>query len=340
MRTSHGIATRSSGSIVSAPSNSVIFPPPAHVLLELVGVDSVVVADRAVGVGNADHPGAELLHDPRRPGADVAESLDDEGRVGGAEAQLRGRLAEHVDAAAPGRRLAAERALEGDRLAGADRRRVAVELAVLVHEPGHRLRVRVHVRCRDVAGRAEDLLDLVHERARDLLQLRLLELLGRAVDAALGASERDPGDGRLPGHQRGQRADLVDVDLGVEADAALVRAAGAVVLDPVAGEDVGLAVGELDGDLDRDLAVRGPEHDPQVVRQLQVVRGDLEVVADDVEVRDLGRPRPRLLVGGLLGLLRRLVGLRPLADRYRRLALRHPLLLDLAGRSSHNRGCA
>ena len=86
-----------------------------------------------------------------------------------------------------------------------------------------------------------------------------LELVGRAVDAALGAAERDAGDRGLPGHQRGERAHLVDVDLGVEADPALVGAAGAVVLDPVAGVDVDLAVGELDRDLDGDLAVGGPE---------------------------------------------------------------------------------
>ena len=116
-----------------------------------------------------------------------------------------------------------------------------------------------------------------------------LELVGRAVDAALGAAEGDAGDGGLPGHQRGERADLVDVDLGVEADAALVRAAGAVVLDAVAGVDVGLAVGELDRDLNGDLAVRGPEDDADVVGELEVVGGDVEVVADDVEVRDLGR---------------------------------------------------
>ena len=129
-----------------------------------------------------------------------------------------------------------------------------------------------------------------------------------AVDAALGAPERDVGNGRLPGHQRGERADLVDVHLRVEPDAALVRAAGAVVLDPVAGEDVDLAVRALDRDLDRDLAVRGPEDDANVVRQLQVVGRLVEVVADDLEVRDLGALAGLVCAGGygpLFGLLDR-----------------------------------
>ena len=108
--------------------------------------------------------------------------------------------------------------------------------------------------------RAEDLLDLVDERARDLLQLVASSSLGVAVDAALGAAERDVHDRRLPRHQRGERAHLVEVDLGVVADAALVRSARAVVLDAEAGEDVDLARRRADRDLHLDLAVRGP-HD-------------------------------------------------------------------------------
>ena len=319
----------------------------SDVVLERVGVDPGVVSDRAVGVGDGHHLGAQLLHDSRRPGPDVAEALDDEAGVGRAQAQVRRRLAEHVHAAATGGRLAAVGALEGDRLAGADRRRVAVELAVLVHHPGHHLGVGVDVRGRDVAGRPEHLLHLVHERAGDLLELRPLELIRGAVDAALGAPEGDAGHGGLPGHQRGQRAHLVDVDLGVEADAALVGAPGAVVLDPIPGEDVHLAVGELHRDLHGDLAVRGPEHDPEVVRELQAVGGDLEVVADDVEVRDLG-PLPRLRIPrglrldlGLLDRLRRLVGLLSLAYRGLGLRLCHPSLRNrlLTGPSSHKRRC-
>ena len=203
------------------------------------------------------------------------------------------------------------------------RGRMAVELSVLVHHPRHHLGVGVDVRRGDVAGRAEDLLDLVHERAGDLLELGLGELGGVAVDAALGAAEGHVRDGGLPGHERGEGADLVDVDLGVVADAALVGAAGAVVLDAVAGEDVDLAVGALDGDLDGDLAVGGPEDDADVVGKLQVVGRLVEVVADDVEVRDLGALRG---LGGVvlaLGLSRhrRVVGVLLLAVFLRRVFL-------------------
>ena len=206
----------------------------------------------------------------------------------GGQAELGSRLAEHVDAAAAGRLLAAVGALERDRLAGADRRSVAVELAVLVHHPGHHLGVGVDVGGRDVARRAEDLLDLVHEGAGDRSAARSdSSRSAGTVDPALGAAEGDVRDGRLPGHQRGEGADLIDVDLGVVADAALVGAACTVVLDPVAREGVDLAVGELHRDLDGDLAVRGPEDGADVVGQLEALDGPVEVVADDVEVGDL-----------------------------------------------------
>ena len=123
----------------------------------------------------------------------------------------------------------------------------------------------------------------------DVLQLVLGQLDGVDVDAALGAAEGDACDGRLPGHHRGQRADLVVVDLGVEAHPALVGAAGAVVLDPVAVEDVHLAVGELDRDLHRDLAIRLPEDLPRVLLEAEPVPGLVEVVANHLEVRDLRR---------------------------------------------------
>jgi hypothetical protein len=118
------------------------------------------------------------------------------------------------------------------------------------------------------------------------------------------------------------------------------------VLDPVAGEDVDLAIGELDRDLHGDLAVRRPEDSAQVVRELQVVGRDVEVVADDLEVRDLG-PLARLGLAPRLGLdlrlldrLRGLVDLVPLAYRLtvNGLRLGHPFPPEsrLAGPVSHN----
>ena len=56
-------------------------------------------------------------------------------------------------------------------------------------------------------------------------------------------------DRRLPGHQRRQAADLVQVDLGVVAQAALHRPAGSVVLHAIADQRPQLAVVHLDRNL-------------------------------------------------------------------------------------------
>ena len=132
-----------------------------------------------------------------------------------------------------------------------------------------------------------------------------LELAWVDVHAALRASVGDVHDGRLPGHQLGKRAYLVEVHLGVEADPALVGTARPVVLHAVAGEDVHLAVAEAHRHLDLDLAVGGPQHGGNVVGQLESLGGDSEPVLDDLVVRDLRTAGGR----GVLGLLRGLVGL-------------------------------
>src|SRR4029453_16408868 len=104
----------------------------------------------------------------------------------------------------------------------------------------------------------------------------------------------------------GEGADLVDVDLGVIANAALVGTPRAVVLDPVPREGVDLAVRELHRDLDGDLAVRRPEDGADVVGKLEALDGTVEVVTDDVQVRHLrALAGLRVALGG--GALLRLV---------------------------------
>src|SRR5436853_453413 len=66
--------------------------PLAYVTGQRVGVDSSVVTDRAVGVGDGDQAAAELLEQPGRPGADVAEPLHDDARRLRLEAELLCRL--------------------------------------------------------------------------------------------------------------------------------------------------------------------------------------------------------------------------------------------------------
>jgi hypothetical protein len=71
-------------------------------------------------------------------------------------------------------------------------------------------------------------------------------------DAALGPTVRDANDGALPRHPHGQRLDLVEGDVLVEADAALGGAARHGVLHAVTGKDADGAVvhADRDGDLE------------------------------------------------------------------------------------------
>jgi hypothetical protein len=166
---------------------------------------------------------------------------------------------------------------ELDRLAGHDGRRPAVLLGVLVGDPGHRLRVRTHVRSGDVDLRAHDVLHLGGEDPRQALSLVSAELSGVAVDAALGPTEGDVQDGGLPGHELREGIHLSRVHLGVVANATLHRASGVVVLDPVSDEGRDLARIERQRALHPDLAHRRDQALLEAASQIERFRGSLEV---------------------------------------------------------------
>ena len=98
------------------------------------------------------------------------------------------------------------------------------------------LRAGADVGRRNVDGRADQVEDLGDVAAGDALELTVGHLQRIARDAALGAAERDVDDGALPGHPGGQRLAVVEIDVGVVADAALAGAARVVVDDPIALE--------------------------------------------------------------------------------------------------------
>src|SRR5207302_9118431 len=118
-----------------------------------------------------------------------------------------------------------------ERLAGHHgERRVAVVHRVRVHDPGHRLRVRVHVRCGNVTVRTDEELDLGRVAPGERFELLRAHRLRIAHDATLRAAVRHPNDGALPGHPHRERFDLVEGDRGVIANAPFARSARGVVL--------------------------------------------------------------------------------------------------------------
>ena len=176
---------------------------------------------------------------------------------------------------------------EVDRLAGdhAEVLGVGVQHGVGVVDPRHGVGVGVHVGRRDVGVGPDGVAQGGDEAPGDAALLVHRQLGGVALHPALGPAEGDVRDGALPGHPRGQGLDLVLVHRGVEADAALARAASGVVQHPVAAEDVHLAVVHDDGQGDLDDALRLEEPLRYALPALEVLHvgdGLLELVAGDV----------------------------------------------------------
>ncbi len=191
---------------------------------------------------------------PRRDRADVAEALDDDARALGVDSEPR-HLVERDDRdAAAGRFDAPARAADLERLAGDDARRVLAHVhRVGVHDPRHVLRRRVDVGRGHVFVGPDHFDQLGGVAARDPFDLRHRERRRIAGDAALSAAERQVDDSALPGHPEGQRGHLVERDAGMEADAALGRAAREVVLHAIARVHLDAAVVALERDREDDL---------------------------------------------------------------------------------------
>ena len=121
-----------------------------------------------------------------------------------------------------------------------------MDLAVFVHDPGHGLGVGAQIGGGDVAIGAQDVLNVLGIAPGNRIKLPFAERQGIQLDATLGAPEWQVEQRGLPGHQHGQSADFVLVGHGVVAKAALVGAAGAVVLDAVAVEHLDAPVVHAD----------------------------------------------------------------------------------------------
>ena len=229
--------------------------------------------------------------------ANVPEPLDDDAAPLERNPEVPAVLHHHVHDAAPGGLLAPEGAAERHRLAGHRRRRVAVAARIFVQDPRHHLRVGVDVGRGDVAVGAQHDGDALGEAAGEPLELEVREPPRIYRDAALRPPEGDVHQGRLPRHDGRQAEDLVVVRLGMVADAALARAAGAVVLDPVPGEHLDAPVVHPHRDLDLHLPERRHENAAHVVFEVDEVGGAVELAHDD------GFPRHRRTrgAGGAVG---------------------------------------
>ena len=202
----------------------------------------------------------------RGDGAGVAEALHhNPGALhGNSEVSATAQRGE-IDAA-PGRFVPSQGSAQADRFAGHDPvHRIALIHAVRVHDPGHDLRSRVHVRRRNVFLRPDQRQNRRRIAAGQPFQLAHRQLFRVAGHAALAAAEGNVDDGALPRHPRGQRLHLIHRDIGVVTDAALGRPAHRAVLYAVAFKPDDLPAVHPDRHAHTENAFRVFDHRPDVV---------------------------------------------------------------------------
>ena len=110
------------------------------------------------------------------------------------------------------------------------------------------------VACRHVRVRADVAVEFVHKGLAEAHNFLIGLALGVKIRAALAAAHREGGEGVLEDLLEGQELQRAERDGRVEAQPALVRADGAVHLDPVAAVDLDLAVAVGPSDAEHDDA--------------------------------------------------------------------------------------
>src|SRR5690606_2874837 len=230
-------------------------------LLEQVEVDALLVHHVAGGVGGGDHGRAELPRLLDRIDRDVARAGDRDPlplQVLVAHPQhLRG----EQHAAVPGGLGAHPRPAPGEALAGEHARLVAVgDPLVLPEQVADLPAADADVARGDVGVLAEVPVELGHEGLAEPHDLGVRAALGVEVAAALAAPDGHAGERVLEDLLEAEELHDAQVHRRVEPQAALVRAQGAVELDPEPAVDVHLAgvVGPRDAEDDLPLRLGDP----------------------------------------------------------------------------------
>jgi hypothetical protein len=230
------------------------------VTAELGDVEPVGVVDRRGRVADGDHAVPVVGERDGELRARVPEALDGDGRVVALAEEAVAELVDDVEGAIGGGAGTAGDAAERQRLAGQHGRDVsAADLGVLVGHPPHHELVGRDVGSGDVDVGPDRVGDRRDVAAGEPFELGAAQPLDVDRDPALRATEGQVEQRGLEGHPEGQRGDLVDVDPRVEPDAALRRATGAVVADPVAAEDLQPAVVHAHRDRDLERRPRDPQ---------------------------------------------------------------------------------
>jgi hypothetical protein len=241
-------------------------------------VDAARIPQSTRSIADADHFHAVGGERERGVRSDIAESLYDGRSIFGRDADLvEGIGSEEGDAVAGGLG-ASGGALHADGLAGDDRRHQVTGMGgVGIGDPRHGLFVGAHVRGHDIDFGADEGQDFHGEAAGESLEFAPAHVARIAGDAALTTAVGEVHERAFPVHPQGKCGDFAEIDGGMVAQAAFDGAAGEVVLDAVAVEDLCGAVIALDGHGDADEAL-GP------FAAFAQVGGECEKFRDEIEL--------------------------------------------------------
>ncbi len=208
--------------------------------------------DEAVGIGKGDRSGAEIEELLDGVLGHVAAARDEAGLPGERLAAGRQHLLGEIDAAVAGRLGTDQRAAPVEPLAGEDAGELVAQPLVLPEEIADLAPSDPDVPGRHVGVRADVAKELAHEALAEAHHLVVALPLGIEVRAPLAAAHRQGGQRVLEHLLEGQELEDAEVDRGVEPQAALVGADGAVHLDAEATVDADVPRVVLPGDAEHE----------------------------------------------------------------------------------------
>ena len=225
-------------------------------LLDQGQVNAVLVVDIAVGVGHGHHLAAQLGGLLAGVDGHVARAGDNHGGALKALAAVLEQTVGQVAQAVAGGLLPGQGAAVGQALAGEHAGEFVAQPFVLAEQVADLPGAHPDVAGGHVGVGADILEQLVHKGLAEAHDLGVRLALGIEVGAALAAADGQAGEAVLKGLLKAQELDDALVDRGVEPQAALVGADGAVELDAEAAVDVNIALVILPGHTELDGALR------------------------------------------------------------------------------------
>ena len=208
-------------------------------IVDLLALDAVGVVDVSVGAGEGEDLAAQLGDLERRAPCDIAEAGEAEGLAFDVFALVREHFPEEVGCAEARRLGTDERAAVCKPFA---RQHAVVERAadflVRTEEVADFSAAHAHVARGDIDIGPDVTVKLGHEAVAEAHDFRVGFACGVKVAAALAAAHGKPREGVLEGLLEGEELHDGEVDIGLEAQAALVGSDGVVELDPETAVDM------------------------------------------------------------------------------------------------------